>query len=76
MIPFAIPRNRPAIETELGTEVQCCRCGEFFPADSEFFYSTKGRPHSWRKACCSEAPITAAKAKQSEALQPDRGATA
>jgi hypothetical protein len=38
-------------ETELGREARCARCGEFWPADSEFFYMYKGRPHSWCNAC-------------------------
>ena len=29
---------RPKIETELGTEILCSRCKDFWPADGEFFY--------------------------------------
>lgn len=42
---------RQTTETELGVEAQCARCKEFWPADNEFFYMSKGRPHSWCKAC-------------------------
>lgn len=42
--------------TEIGEEVQCAKCLEFWPADSEFFYFTRGRPHSWCKACYRNDP--------------------
>jgi hypothetical protein len=38
-------------QTELGLEARCSKCGEWWPADSEFFYMLHGRPHSWCKAC-------------------------
>lgn len=53
--------TRAKIETELGTEIFCSRCQEFWPCDPEFFYFTKGRPHSWCKACYTNSPSTAAK---------------
>lgn len=37
--------------TELGDEVKCSKCNDFWPADSEFFFFNKGRPHSWCKDC-------------------------
>lgn len=49
------------IETELGQEARCAQCGEFWPADAEFFFMTRGKPHSWCKACYAVAPSTAAK---------------
>lgn len=64
MTPLKIPRNRATIQTELGTEAQCSLCGEYFPADSEFFFSAKGKLHSWCKACYSEAPSMVAKAER------------
>lgn len=64
MIPLAIPRNRATIDTELGTEAQCSRCEEFFPADTEFFFASKGKVHSWCKACHSEVPCMVAKAER------------
>ena len=41
---------RPKIETELGTEILCSRCG-LWPADGEFFYTARGKLHPWCKAC-------------------------
>lgn len=38
-------------ETELGIEARCSKCGEFWPADGEFFFTCKGRVHSWCKDC-------------------------
>ncbi len=37
--------------TELGEEVQCAKCKDFWPEDSEFYYFTRGKPHSWCKDC-------------------------
>lgn len=42
---------RAHIVSELGREIQCAKCGEFWPDDPEFFYQSKGRSHSWCKAC-------------------------
>lgn len=37
------------------TERRCVRCGEWWPADEEFFYRlSDGRLHSYCKACCTE----------------------
>ncbi|MFY1879920.1 hypothetical protein ACOTCJ_13750 [Achromobacter xylosoxidans] len=44
-----VPRLK--IETELGTEIQCSRCMDFWPADREFFYTARGKLHPWCKAC-------------------------
>ncbi len=43
-----VPRLK--IETELGTEIQCSRCKDFWPADREFFYTARGKLHPWCKA--------------------------
>ncbi|MDR5170701.1 hypothetical protein IHQ56_02610 [Methylobacillus flagellatus] len=35
----------------------CCRCNEYWPADTEFFYYAKKKGdglHSWCKACYEE----------------------
>ncbi|EEG08201.1 hypothetical protein [Pseudogulbenkiania ferrooxidans] len=56
-----MPRLRPSVETELGTEIQCAKCGEFWPAEKDFFYFHKGRPHSWCKDCYSNDPKIIAK---------------
>lgn len=53
--------SRAVICTELGREIQCARCKDFWPNDDEFFYFTKGRPHSWCKACYMNDPKTLAK---------------
>lgn len=50
--------------TELGEELQCAQCREFWPADREFFYFNNGRAHSWCKACYASAPSTIAKKKR------------
>lgn len=42
---------RDTQETELGEEVKCASCQEFWPKDSEFFFFTNGKPHSYCKAC-------------------------
>jgi hypothetical protein len=34
-----------------GVEKLCPKCGEWWPADAEFFYQNHGRLHSWCKAC-------------------------
>lgn len=48
---------RETIETELGTEIQCAQCKDFWPADKEFFYgATGGGLHSWCKACYRANP--------------------
>lgn len=54
-------RPRDTIHTELGREVRCAKCGEFWPADSEFFFFGKGKPHSWCKACYLGDPKVLAK---------------
>jgi hypothetical protein len=63
-------------KTELGDEVQCANCKEFWPADSEFYFMRPGKiPHSWCKDCYVNNPkqiakvqraLAAAKAKRSE----------
>lgn len=45
-------------ETELGTELLCTRCGEYWPADREFWFMTRGDPHSWCKACYVEYRVS------------------
>jgi formylmethanofuran dehydrogenase subunit E len=53
--------SRERRETELGEEVTCAKCGEFWPADKEFFYFSNGKPHSWCKACYVNDPKMIAK---------------
>lgn len=53
--------TRQHIETELGDEVICAKCGDFWPADPEFFYFSNGKPHSWCKACYVNNPKIMAK---------------
>ncbi len=57
-------RPRNTIQTELGEEVQCTKCGDFWPADPEFFFFSNGRPHSWCKACYLNDPNIVAKVKR------------
>jgi hypothetical protein len=44
------------IFTDIGREVWCSKCREYWPADTEFFYSNKkyqiGSLHEWCKSCC------------------------
>jgi hypothetical protein len=55
------PVEREYRQTELGLEVKCSCCGEFWPADKEFFFFHDGKPHSWCKACYRANPKVAAK---------------
>lgn len=48
--------TRLTIESELGKEIQCAKCKEFWPLDSDFFFITRGKPHSWCKACYMADP--------------------
>lgn len=49
-----MPR-REVVVTELGREIKRNRCGEFWPADLEFWYSEGKRGFSvWCKACYRE----------------------
>ncbi|MGE8612770.1 MAG: hypothetical protein ACN6PF_10735 [Achromobacter veterisilvae] len=48
--------RRATIQTELCTEIQCSQCKEFWPADGDFFFLSKGTPHSWCKACFQSHP--------------------
>lgn len=65
--------QRVAIVTELGRELKCNRCGDFWPADEEFWYREGARGfHSWCKACYREWRKTndrkkAAKAEEARA---------
>ena len=77
------PSTRSRIETDLGTEVKCAKCGEFWPEDEEFFFFNKGRPHSWCKACYRNDPKIVAKnerwlasRRKKPADQPASGVTA
>jgi hypothetical protein len=68
--------GRPTRETritELGEEVQCTKCGEFWPADAEFFFFSNGKPHSWCKACYKSDPkVVAKRQRECEALKAER----
>lgn len=44
------------INTELGTERRCTKCNEYWPEDSEFFYSSNGKIQQPCKACYCELP--------------------
>lgn len=41
------------VNTELGLEQACRRCGELWPADAEFFIAYKGRLQTLCRACNS-----------------------
>ena len=61
-MPRANERQRR--ETELGTELRCACCGEFWPEDPDFFFFAKGVPHSWCKACYRSNPKTIEKVQR------------
>ena len=45
------------IMTDLGEEKRCARCGEYWPADEEFFAACRNNKsglHSYCRACCTE----------------------
>jgi len=47
--------QREIVITELGTEMKCGRCNEYWPADKEFWYQEGARGfHSWCKAWYGE----------------------
>ncbi len=56
--------RRATIQTELGTEIQCSQCKEFWPADTDFFFFSKGVPHSWCKACYLTNPSVVTRRKR------------
>lgn len=45
------------LNTELGPEQACRRCGELWPADAEFFVSAKGRLQTLCRACNSRERV-------------------
>lgn len=56
--------RRATIQTELGTEIQCAQCKEFWPADGDFFFLSRGAPHSWCKACYQAHPTIVARKRR------------
>lgn len=43
--------------TELGREIPCSKCKDWFPASTEFFHASNSTPtglHSWCRACYNE----------------------
>ena len=46
--------------TELGLEKQCSKCGDYYPADNEFFYSNRTNSDGldcYCKACRQEIRV-------------------
>lgn len=47
-LPQSLPKDKEVkpkfIETELGKEKLCIQCQEYWPLDSEFWFSYKGKP--------------------------------
>ena len=77
MSPFCPPFTPSVIDkrvsagrfifTELGLEKRCSTCGEFFPADTEFFFSQASRPEglsTYCKACYLDRDILRGRRKQ------------
>jgi hypothetical protein len=54
-------RERERRHTDLGPEIRCAKCQEFWPEDEEFFFFNKGNAHSWCKACYRADPNIIAK---------------
>lgn len=53
--------------TELGLEKRCSTCRDFFPADTEFFFSQTSRPDglsTYCKACNLDREIKIGRRKQ------------
>ncbi len=46
--------RRRTIITELGLELECFRCKEFWPATKEFWWYKGDKPHTYCKACYTE----------------------
>jgi hypothetical protein len=65
----SLPATSRFRETELGCECRCAHCNDWWPADAEFFYMHKGVPHSWCKACYSNAPSVLARRAKCTAKQ-------
>jgi hypothetical protein len=56
---------RARIETDAGSEIQCAKCGEFWPEEPEFYFFSKAAgAHSWCKACYKENPKIVAKTQR------------
>lgn len=54
-------------QTDLGTELRCSKCGEYWPMDSEFFF--RSRRDGFRspcKACYYELPSSIRKQEKHE----------
>jgi hypothetical protein len=50
-----------ALSPAVGLELQCARCGEYWPADTEFYYAARSAPgglHSYCRACYREHRYT------------------
>jgi hypothetical protein len=62
-------RVRERTSTELGDEIQCSKCREFWPEDPEFFFFSKGEAHSWCKACYRADPNMIGKNERWQAKQ-------
>lgn len=45
---------RRSRNTELGLEILCARCQEYWPADLEFFHKKGDGLHSYCRACVNE----------------------
>jgi hypothetical protein len=70
--PYLHPSRRKRLHgavwrvTWLGLERRCARCGEFWPADTEFWHPLKRADHiglhSWCRACYGERKYQAGRA--------------
>lgn len=53
--------------TEIGEELQCSKCDDWWPADAEFYFLSKGKLVQPCKACYYELPSVIAKTKKRHA---------
>jgi len=53
--------------TELGTERRCTKCGDYWPDDAEFFYTSRGKTQQPCKACYAQLPSRVARKERAAA---------
>lgn len=51
--------------TEIGEEIQCNKCKDFWPIDKEFYYFNGATPYSWCKDCYTNDDKVKAKYQRS-----------
>lgn len=51
-----LTKEQRTAERQIGKQKRCTKCGEYWPADTEFFYRGNGKDglHTWCKACVND----------------------